>query len=73
MVNPGLTAVAALTILKFFGIIFIENEERKRTLMKIYVLITDDGAVSGVFSNTDKMIAELTTSLSATAIKNVEI
>ena len=41
--------------------------------MKIYVLITDDGAVSGVFSNTDKMIAELTTSLSATAIKNVEI
>ena len=41
--------------------------------MKIYVLITDDGAVSGVFSNTDKMIAELTTSLSTTAIKNVEI
>jgi len=41
--------------------------------MKIYVLITGDGTVSGVFSNTDNMIAELTTSLSATAIKNVEI
>jgi len=29
MVNPGLTAVAALTILKIFGIIFIEDKERK--------------------------------------------
>ena len=41
--------------------------------MKIYVLITSDNAVGGIYSSTNKMMAELTTSLSATPIKNVEI
>ena len=40
--------------------------------MTIYVLITSDKTISGVYSNKEKLISDLTTTLAATAIDRVE-
>ena len=40
--------------------------------MKIYVLITSDKAVSGIYSSKAQLITELTTTFAATAIDRVE-
>lgn len=41
--------------------------------MKIYVLIAEDNIVNGVYSSRDKLLTDLTTSLSNLPIKNIEI
>lgn len=40
--------------------------------MTVYVLITSDKAISGVYSNKSKLVQDLTTVLAATAIDHVE-
>lgn len=40
--------------------------------MTIYVLITSDKTISGIYSSKDKLISELTTTLAATTIDKVE-
>ena len=40
--------------------------------MTIYVLITSDKTISGVYSNKEKLISDFTTTLAATAIDRVE-
>ena len=40
--------------------------------MTVYVLITSDGAIGGVYSNKNKLVQDLTTVLVATAIDHVE-
>lgn len=40
--------------------------------MTIYVLITSDKTISGVYSSKEKLISDLTTTLAATAIDRVE-
>ena len=41
--------------------------------MKIYVLITSDKTISGVYSSQEKLIADLTTTLASVTIDKVEI
>ena len=41
--------------------------------MKIYVLITSDKTISGVYSSQEKLIADLTTTLASVIIDKVEI
>lgn len=41
--------------------------------MKIYVLITSDKTISGIYSTQEKLIADLTSSLANVAINKVEI
>lgn len=41
--------------------------------MKIYVLITSDKTISGIYSTQEKLIADLTSSLANVAIDKVEI
>lgn len=41
--------------------------------MTIYVLITSDNVISGIYSTQDKLISDLSTTFSGTPIKNVEI
>lgn len=41
--------------------------------MQIYVLITTDKKVGGIYSNKSNLINDLTTSLAATPIENVEV
>lgn len=40
--------------------------------MTIYVLITSDKTISGIYSNKSKLISDLTTVFAATAIDRVE-
>ena len=40
--------------------------------MTVYVLITSDGTIGGVYSNKSKLIQDLTTVLASTAINHVE-
>ena len=40
--------------------------------MTVYVLITSDKAISGVYSNKSKVVQDLTTVLAATAIDHIE-
>lgn len=40
--------------------------------MTVYVLITSDKTISGVYSSESKLIQDLTTVLAATAIDHVE-
>ena len=40
--------------------------------MTIYVLITSDKTISGVYSNKSKLMSDLTTTLAATPIDRVE-
>ena len=40
--------------------------------MTVYVLITSDKTISGVYSSKDKLISDLTTTFAATAIHKVE-
>jgi len=40
--------------------------------MTIYVLITSDKTISGVYSSKNKLVQDLTTVLAATAIDHVE-
>ena len=41
--------------------------------MKIYVLITSDKTINGVYSSQEKLIADLTSSLANVTIEKVEI
>ena len=41
--------------------------------MTVYVLLTSDKTISGVYSDKSKLIQDLTTVLAATAIDHVEI
>lgn len=41
--------------------------------MKIYVLITGDKTISGIYSTQEKLLADLTTSLANVSIDKVEI
>lgn len=41
--------------------------------MKIYVLITSDKTISGVYSSQEKLIADLTTTLASVTIDKIEI
>lgn len=41
--------------------------------MKIYVLITNDKTINGVYSSQEKLLADLTTSLANVSIDKVEI
>ena len=40
--------------------------------MTVYVLITSDKTISGVYSNKSKLVQDLTTVLATTAIDHVE-
>ena len=40
--------------------------------MTIYVLITSDKTISGIYSSKDKLISDLTTKLASVAIEKVE-
>lgn len=41
--------------------------------MKIYVLITSDKTIGGIYSAQEKLLADLTTTLSSVSIDKVEI
>jgi hypothetical protein len=41
--------------------------------MKIYVLITGDKTINGIYSSQEKLIADLTSSLANVTIEKVEI
>ena len=41
--------------------------------MKIYVLITSDKTINGIYSSQEKLIADLTSSLANVTIDKVEI
>ena len=41
--------------------------------MTIYVLITSDKTISGVYSSQEKLIADLTTTLASVTIDKIEI
>lgn len=41
--------------------------------MKIYVLITNDKTINGVYSSQEKLLVDLTTSLANVSIDKVEI
>ena len=41
--------------------------------MTIYVLITSDNVINGIYSTQDKLISDLSTTFAGTPIKNVEI
>lgn len=41
--------------------------------MKVFILIANDNIINGVYSSQDKLLADLTTSLSNISIKHIEI
>lgn len=41
--------------------------------MKIYVLITCDKTIGGIYSTKAKLIEDLTTTLAATAVSSIEV
>ena len=41
--------------------------------MKVYVLITNDNVISGIYTSQEKLLSDLTTTFSNLTIENVEV